>query len=278
MHWIIELIVLYRRICSLLLTSILSLLMITASPVQQAETLRFLSMTIFFPLQTILSQSTRIKNVFGENRRLKQEVVLLSTTVAQLKEEAAENTRLRSLLNLASDFEYDLLPVRVIAKDPSPISRSIVVSSGNNDSIKMYMPLIGEKGVVGKVVQVMHRISHVQLLKDPSNRTSVLFGRTRTIGILETENGHEFFVNCRSHEPIVMGDTLVTSGLGGIYPRGMTVGYVKKIDNIKDPLFKRVYISLSMDFDHLEELFVMRLSPQWSAFRAELDSIEFDND
>lgn len=278
MHWIIELIVVHRRICSLLFTCMLSLLMITASPIQQATTVRFLSMTIFFPLQTILSQTTRIKNIFGENKRLKQEVVQLSTTVAELKEESAENIRLRSLLNLAADFTYDLLPVRVIAKDPSPLARSIVISSGNIDSIKMYMPLIGEKGVVGKVVQVMHQISQVQLLKDPSNRTSVLFSRTRTIGILETENGHDFFVNCRSHEPVEPGDTLVTSGLGGIYPRGMTVGYVKRIDNIKDPLFKRVYIKLSVDFDHLEELFVMRLSPQWSAFRAELDSIEFDND
>jgi len=278
MHWIIDLIVIHRRICSLLLTSLLSLLMITASPVKQADTLRFLSMTIFFPLQIVLSQSTRVKNIFAENHRLKADVIRLSAEVSQLREQAAENERLRNLLTIASDYDYDLLPVRVIAKDPAINFRSVVISSGNNDSIKTFMPVIGENGVVGKVVQVMHRISQVQLLKDPSNRTSVLFSKTRTVGILETETGNDFFVNCRSHEAIEEGDTVVTSGLGGIYPRGLMVGVVRRIEKIKDPLFKKVHVSLCMDFDHLEELFVMRLSPQWSAFRAELDSIEFDND
>ena len=278
MHWIFSFIITHRRIFSLLLTSIVSLLMITAPPVKQAATLRFLSMTVFYPLHVIFSQTTKINNIFSENRKLKQEVVRLSATVAQLKEEATENSRLRSLLNFSQDFSYDLLPVRVIAYDPSPSQKSIVVSAGKNDSIAMWMPLIDERGIAGKVVQVMHRISMVQLLKDPSNRTSVLFSRTRTVGILETENGSDFFVRCRSHEPVEKGDTVVTSGLGGIYPRGLMVGTVKKINEIRDPLFKQIIISLSVDFDHLEELFIMRLSPQWSAFRSELDSLEFEND
>lgn len=278
MHWIIELIVAYRKIVTLLTAVLISLLLITASPVKQASTLRFLSMTIFFPLQIVLSQSTRIKNIFAENRRLKVEVIQLSAQVAKLKEESIENQRLRTLLTMAQNYDYDLVPVRVIARDPSAAYRSIVISSGNNDSLKMWMPLIAEKGVVGKVVQVMHRISLVQLIKDPSNRTSVLFSRTRTVGILETQDGDDFFVNCRSHEPIELGDTLVTSGLGGIYPRGLTIGTVKRIENIADPLFKKVHVKPTVDYDHLEELFVIRLSAQWSSYRGELDSIEFNND
>ena len=278
MNSIFNLIISHRRFFSLLLTSIISLMMITAPPVRQAATLRFLSMTVFFPLQVVLSQSTKVRNIFSENRRLKSEVIRLSARVAELQEESIENSRLRRMLDMTENFSYDLLPVRVIAQDPSPALRSIVVSAGLSDSIAMWMPLVNERGVVGKVVQVMHRISLVQLLKDPSNRTGVLFRRTRATGILETENGNDFFVQCRSHEPIETGDTIVTSGLGGIYPRGLPVGTVKHIDKISDPLFKQVTVSLSVDFNHIEELFVMRLSPQWSAFRSELDSIEFDND
>ena len=266
------------RVVSLLLTSLVSLLLITAPPVKQAAALRFLSMTIFFPLQVVISQSTKVRNIFSENRRLKQEVIRLSTTVAQLNDEASENDRLRNLLGFTPKFTYDLLPVRVIAYDPSPAQKSIVVSAGKNEGVAMWMPLVDEKGVVGKVVQVMHRISLVQLLKDPSNRTSILFRRTRTIGILETENGRDFFVRCRSHESINTGDTIVTSGLGGIYPRGLTVGIAQRIDKIHDPLFKQVTVSLNVDFDRLDELFILRMDPQWSAFRAELDSIEFQDD
>lgn len=278
MHWIFNFIITHRRIFSLLLTTILSLLMITASPVKQAATLRFLSMTIFFPLQVVMSQTSKIRNIFSENRHLKKEVVRLSASVALLSEQAIENRRLRNLLNLAEDYTYDLLPVRVIAQDPSPAQKSIVVSAGKKDSVAMWMPLMDERGVVGKIVQVMPSISLVQLLKDPSNRTSILFHRTRTPGILETENGDDFFVRCRSHEPVEVGDTIVTSGLGGIYPRGLTVGRVKAIHKIRDPLFKEVTVATSVDFNHLEELFIIRLSPQWSAFRSELDSLEFDYD
>lgn len=278
MHWIIRMIIVHRRVCSLLLTSLLSLLMITASPVRQMEIVRFLSLTVFFPLQTALSQTTRIKNIFAENHHLKSEVVRLTTIVSHLKENSVENKQLRNLLNLSNDFTYDLLPVRVIAKDPALSYKSIVVSSGYNDTVKKFMPCIGEKGVAGKVVRVMHQISQVQLLKDPSNRTGVLFSRSRAVGILETEDGNDFFVDCRNHESIEKGDTVVTSGLGGIYPRGLNVGMVKDVEKIRDPLFKRVHITLFMDFDHLEELFILRMSPQWSAFREELDSIEFNDD
>ncbi|MBN1575947.1 MAG: rod shape-determining protein MreC [Chitinispirillaceae bacterium] len=278
MYWIFNFIVTHRRVFSLLLTSLVSLLLITAPPVKQAAALRFLSMTIFFPLQIVLSQTMKVRNIFAENRRLKQEVIRLSCAVAQLKDESIENRRLRNMLHFTPKFSYDRLPVRVIAYDPSPTQKSIVVSAGKKEHVTMWMPVVDEGGVVGKVVQVMHHISLVQLLKDPSNRTGVLFRRTRAIGILETENGRDFFVRCRNHEPIEIGDTIVTSGLGGIYPRGLTVGTARRIDTIRDPLFKKVMVALTVDFDHLEELFILRMSPQWSAFRAELDSIEFNND
>ncbi|MBN1308089.1 MAG: rod shape-determining protein MreC [Chitinispirillaceae bacterium] len=278
MYWIFHFIVAHRRVFSLLLTSLVSLLLITAPPVKQAAVLRFLSMTVFFPLQAVTSRTMKIRNIFAENRRLKREVIRLSTTVAQLKDESYENKRLRDMLNFTPKFTYDFLPVRVIAYDPSPAQKSIVVSAGEKERVTMWMPVVDESGVVGKVVQVMHHISLVQLLKDPSNRTGVLFRRTGAIGILETENGRDFFVRCRDHEPIEIGDTAVTSGLGGIYPRGLTVGIVRRIDTIRDPLFKRVMLALTVNFDHLEELFVLRMSSQWGAFRTELDSIEFSDD
>jgi rod shape-determining protein MreC len=278
MYWIFNFILAHRRIFSLLLTSLVSLLLITASPVKQAAAVRFLSMTVFFPFQVVLSQSTKVRNIFSENRRLKQEVSRLSTTVAQLQDDALENERLRKLLDIAPKFSYELLAVRVIASDPTPAQRSIIVTAGNNQGVGKWMPLVDERGVVGRVAQVMHRISLVQLLRDPSNRTGVLFRRTRTIGILETQNGIDFFVRCRSHEPIEIGDTIVTSGLGGVYPRGLTVAVTRSIEKMADPLFKKIMVTPTVDFDHLEELFILKMSPQWSAFRAELDSIEYGND
>ncbi len=193
-----------------------------------------------------------------------------------LKEQAAENDRLRGMLNIPKDFSYDFAPVKVIARDPSESFRSIVINAGFNDGVQQWMPVISERGIVGKVIQVMGNLSMVQILRDPTNRTSVIVQRTRTIGILESRDGNEFFIRCRSHEDIAVGDTVATSGLGGIYPRGLRVGYIKSISDGQDPLFKKAWIKLSVNFDHVEELFVMRLSPQWSSFVKELDSLEFE--
>jgi rod shape-determining protein MreC len=275
MHWIIEFVIRHRNFCSLLLTVMISLWMISSPEQQRTATARLLTVTVFYPLQVSLNQIKTISDIFKENRHLRLEVVTLATQVAALKEQAVENDRLRGMLNISKDFNYDLTPVRVIARDPSESFRSIIINGGKKDGIKQWMPVVGEFGVVGKVVQVMGSLSLVQILRDPINRTSVMAQRTRTVGILESPDGQSFFLRCRSHEDVKIGDTVITSGLGGIYPRGLRVGFISKISDSGDPLFKKAWIKLSVDFDHVEELFVMRLSPQWSSFVNEFDSLEY---
>jgi rod shape-determining protein MreC len=250
--------------------------MITGSQQQQLSTARFLTVTIFYPLQITFNQINNIKNIFAENRRLKQDVVQLGAQVAILREQAAENDRLRGMLNLAKQFECSFLLVKVIARDPSEGFRSIVITAGSKDGVQQWMPVVGEKGVVGKVVQVMHNISLVQILRDPANRISVMARRSRSFGILETIDGNQFFVRYRSHEDVNSGDTITTSGLGGIYPAGLTVGFIDRIADSGNPLFKKAYINLAVNFDRTEEMFVMKLSPQWQSFRNEFDSLEIN--
>jgi rod shape-determining protein MreC len=114
----------------------------------------------------------------------------------------------------------------------------------------------------------------VQLLIDPSNRASVLVQRTREVGILETENGNDFFIKCRVHADVEKGDTIVTSGLGGVYPKGLFVGIVLRIQNVQDPLFKKLIVKIGVDFNHLEEVFIMKVKSQWASFPLEVDTLE----
>jgi rod shape-determining protein MreC len=248
--------------------------MISGPPEFQARASRFLTLTVFYPFQVTFNNLTHIRNIFSENRHLRQEVARLNTEVSRLLELKSENERLRGLLDLSQDFTYELLPVRVVARDPSIENKSVIINAGYKDGVRMWMPLVGEKGVVGKVIQVMNGLSLVQLIKDPSNRISILSSRSRTVSILETENGRSFFFRCRNHEDVQIGDTIITSGLGGIYPKGLRVGQVDRITDSQNPLFKRVWVELSVDFDRIEDLFVLLLSPQWQSFREELDSLE----
>ncbi len=278
MHWIIQFIIVRRNFCSLLFTATVSLWMISSSPQIQASTARILTMSLFYPFQLTLSQTAHIKNIFSENRALRQQLAETNTRLALIEDQEKENWRLRELLDFSTEFDHDLVPVRVIARDPSPLYRSIVVNAGSEHGVVKYMPLVNDHGVVGKVVELTKNMSLVQLVKDPSSRLSVMDRRTRAVGILETENGRDFFVRYRSHEEVQGGDTIITSGLGGIFPKGLMVGFVTKTANTENPLFNKVYIDPIVRFEHLEELFIMKLHPQWAAFRTELDSLKTYDD
>lgn len=273
MYWIIQFIIRHRYVSSLFLTVLLSLLMLTANTERQQKIARSLTITIFYPFQFTIHQATRIKNIFAENEKLKEEITALGIKYALLEEEAAENKRLRKLLGFEKKISYTLLPARAVVREPSYIYRSIVISIGKKKGISRYMPVINKDGIVGKIIQVMNNISLVQLIRDPSERVSVMIKKNNGVGILETIDSKNFFIQYRKHADIEQGDAIVTSGLGGIYPRGLAVGTVKSVKESNDPLFKDVYIEPSVDFDHIEEVFVMQLDTQWASFRSELDSI-----
>jgi rod shape-determining protein MreC len=273
MHWIFGFIFHYRGISSLALTVILSLWMINASTVTQDNIARSLTLSVFYPLQATIEQITRVRNIFAENRRLKERVTRLQTSVAMLREQTQENDRLRALLEFEESYPHELLAARVIAREPSAMYRSIVVSVGSRHKLQAHMPVVNNDGVVGRIVQCMPNISLVQLLKDPSARTGVMVSRSRQVGILETENGRTFFISYRTHADIAQGDTVITSGLGGIYPKGLPVGTIQSVKDGNDPLFKKAYLDPFADFERLEEVFIIKRKPQWAAFRQELDSL-----
>jgi len=276
MRWIIDLIVHHRNISSLLLTTLLSVVMLNARPEAQAKAARYLTMTVFYPAYATISQASKFTGVYSDNKRLRQELAEAVVQLQAYRDQSTENARLRGLLNISEYMTCELVPVRVAARDPSYQQRSIVVSGGKNQGVAMYMPLVGEHGAVGKIIQVIGNMSVVQLLRDPSSRTSAMVNRSRSVGILQTDNGRDFFVRLHNHEDVLAGDTIITSGLGGIYPKGLTIGVVSKVDDKSNLIFKRAFIDFSVNFDRLEELFVMRLPPQWEAQRAELDSVKIE--
>ena len=276
MQWLIQFIVHHRNISSLFLTIVVSLWMLASPAPRQATIARMLTMSVFFPIQFTFQQVTRARNIFAENRRLKEELTSLRTSASLLEEKAAENKRLRELLGFSEDLPYTLIPARVVAREPSQLYRSLVINAGSRHGVGLYMPVVTKDGIVGKTVQVMRHISLVQILQDPSARTSVMTKRSRSVGILETENGRDFFIRHRTHVEVGPRDTIITSGLGGIYPKGLLVGFVREIEEGHDPLFKKTHLKPSVDFDHVEELFVMQLAPEWTVRRAELDSVEID--
>jgi rod shape-determining protein MreC len=276
MHWVIQFFVRHRILTSLILVVGTSLWMLAAAPTRQLAIARTLAITVFYPIDVTVGQARRAMSIFAENHRLAARLAAVNTRLALLEESAAELTRLHALLGFKEQSAYDLVPARVVARDPGHVFRSVVIEGGANRSFVKYLPLVNGEGLIGRVVQVMPQLSLVQLLRDPGGRASVMTRRGRVVGILQSDNGIDLFVRYRTDDTVFDADTVVTSGLGGTYPKGLLVGSVTGTQDDDNPLFRRARVRPFVDFNRVEEAFIMRLSPQWAAFGSELDSLAYE--
>lgn len=274
MHWILQFIIRHRTTSSFFLCVSLSIAMLASSANNKQGIASALLLSVFYPVQYTVSLTTNIRNIFAENKQLRAEVAALRTHILFKHEDEQTASRINKLFSSCGRLTYNLIPARVIVREPSYILRAIAISVGSKDSITVNMPIITKDGLIGKIIQVLPQVSRVHLIKDPSCRTSVMVKRSRIVGILETNDGNRFFFRCQSHSDIQSFDSVLTSGLGGIYPKGLQIGVVSNIESDRDPLFKIVYVKPSVNFDHLEEVFVVKVAPQWSSLNDDIDSLE----
>lgn len=118
-------------------------------------------------------------------------------------------------------------------------------------------------GLVGKVTKADMGHSRVQLIVDPNLKLSVMERRTRVVGFLESMDGHLLTAMVPAHAGVKAGDTLVTSGLGGIFPKGIPVGTVKDVRKADIDVMRQMDVVPFQELSTLEEVFVMEKEPDW---------------
>jgi len=209
-----------------------------------------------------------LEGVREENRRLHQEVMELSLRNFWLNEEHLENSRLRELLGFKSQLEQKVIPTHVVAKDPNRRYFSVLINKGSQEGLKRNMPVVNMHGLVGKIVDVSARSSVVQLMIDPSFRASAKDQRSRVFGIIKPGSGFTLRLdNVPLSEDVKIGDQVISSGLGGIFPPGIKIGVVTSVESEETfseedrsfGIFKRIQVKPSVDFSSLEELFVLEV-------------------
>ena len=216
------------------------------------------SAAIFSAGQRWFAWAIHLWHVREENADLHRRVTELSLENSLLKEAEEENTRLRHLLDFAEASLFSLRAAEVIGWEPDRTVNSILINVGQSGGIQRNMPVISPDGLVGKVYKVMPRVSVVQLLRDPNCRVSAVVQRSRILGIVEWERGAQCFLR---HLPVKSdvqaGDVVVTSGMGGIFPKGLVIGTVLEVRGEEWEFFKQAIIQPEVDVSHLEEVFVL---------------------
>jgi rod shape-determining protein MreC len=225
---------------------------------------------------------------FSELDRIKTELEFTRTKLhtfeamdMEISEIKKENERLRSLLNMKQMLRYDSIPATIISKDPDNWFRTLIINRGENDGIKVNMPVVAYqvvqngnvkeliKGVVGKVVEVRGSISRIQPLISPEIKIGVKIGENRFPGLLSgyTYNSNLCAVNYISRAaPIKFGDVVLTSGEAGVFPPGLIIGTVVKTDIPETTPYQRAIIKPSMDYHLLEEVFIIKKAPEKELF------------
>jgi rod shape-determining protein MreC len=199
----------------------------------------------------------------NENLRLRREIDALKMENDRNRERMATHERLRELLQFKNTMNWPAVAAQVIGRDPTGWFESVIIDKGRNSGLKMNMPVVNAAGVVGHLVSVSPNYSKVLLIVDQNSAVDCLVQRSREKGIVKGLSPR----NCKMDYvlktgDVAPGDRLVTSGLGGVYPKGLPVGEVLEVKDNPWEFFKDIQVKPMVDFAKLEELLVLlRESP-----------------
>ena len=199
------------------------------------------------------------KNVRAENRRLRDETQRLRVEALRVSETLEENQRLRRLLALKAAMPLTTLSGEVIAREWGGWVRSLTVNRGRADHVTRLTAVIAPDGLIGRVVDVRPGASIVQVLTDPASTVGALVVRTRTQGIVEGEPRGTLRLKfmARDGGGIQVGDLVVTSGAGGLFPRGIPMGRVRAVDDRGSALFSYANLTPAVDFARIDEVLLI---------------------
>ncbi len=196
-------------------------------------------------------------NTRQRNLALEQENQQLRSQLQQVTEISLQNERLRKLLAFVDDLDLPALPAQVIGEDASNWARTITIDKGARAGLKNGLPVVAAQGVVGRIIKIAPSSSRVLLITDASSAVAALIQRTRTRSVARGR-GEDLSLEYALHNAdINVGDLLVTSGMGGVFPKGLPLGKVTAVKTGQFGLFQQVRAMPTVDFSHLEEVMVV---------------------
>jgi rod shape-determining protein MreC len=192
-------------------------------------------------------------------RALRAQLREQSRALVHLHEIELENDRLRRLLEFRGRVRDDVIAARVIGRDALGASRSFVIDRGTNDGVERGAAVLAPDGVVGHVFLAGRRASRVLLVTDHNSGVDAIVQRTRARGIVEGRVGGGCGLKfVKRTESLEEGDLVITSGVDGIFPKGLPIGRIVDIDRRGPGLFQYAIIEPTVDFDVLEEVLVVQ--------------------
>ncbi len=193
-----------------------------------------------------------------ENKRLSSEVNDLKKRIVDLREASNENKRLRELLAFKETSDREIMPAKIIGWDSSPWSKTILINKGAKEGLTPKAAVVSSSGLVGRIIELGPRVARVILITDPNSRVGAIVQRTREQGVVEGKGGLCQMKYISPETELKQGDVIISSGKGGIYPKGLAIGKIVKIAGSDNGLFQTAIIQPTVNFSKLEEVLCLR--------------------
>lgn len=259
------------KFVKLIVSVAICLLLVFWNPGKILNPVRGFFLKIAYPFQkTTYILSKKTGDFFGllssisefkiENEKLIRENNNLTAKLASLEDQKKENDNLRSQLGLAPRDKFNLLSALVIGQDLHSRGSWLLVGKGRKDGVEVGMPVIVYNGIlVGKVNEVFADSSKITLLTDSSSTINVSDAVTGARGILSGEYSLGLSMGMVERSDVLnVGDDVITSGLGGLMPKGFLVGKITQIYNTEDRLFQQAVISPKIKYSDLDMVFIVK--------------------
>lgn len=227
------------------------------------------ALDLFSPVEEFFSDSVKnlsniwegyfdLISVSKENRKLKNEIYGFHSKETLYQEALLENQRLRELLNFSKKIENRFIAAEVIGRDSSRWFNTIIVNRGKSSGVDLNYPVIVPQGIVGQIIDVSKEYSKVLLITDRTSGVDSLVQKTRRRGVVSGTGGNicELKYLLRKFG-VENGDHIITSGMDGVFPKGLRVGSIIGIERKSSGIFQNVKVQPFVDFEKLEEVIII---------------------
>lgn len=192
-----------------------------------------------------------------DNLLLREENRLLRSQLGTLQELRLTNERLSKLLDFRDRQALTALPAQVITEDATSWFRTVMIDKGSNAGIREGMPVVVAEGVAGRIIRTTPNQARVLLITDASSAVATLIQRNRSRGVCRGRGTGLTFEFALREEDIEVGDQVITSGNGGVFPKGLPIGTVVRVEREEYGMFQQVEVAPAVDFSRLEEVLVL---------------------
>lgn len=272
MSLLVRLLARYRRPVILTTALVLSFLLMTLQVRHETSVVTFTRQALLFVVSPFIRiTAATIQGITGtwrdyvdlravraENERLRVETTMLKRRLDQLQDQALETQRLERLLAMRHASRAEFLTARVVGKDATNWFKTILLDRGSLEGIRRNQSVLAPDGLVGRVVEVTPTSARVQLLTDPVSAVGGLIQRTRVTGIVSGNLGAGARVR---YLPLMadvnVGDEVVTSGMGGVFPKGILIGRITSVERKSGALFQEATLQSAVDLSRLEEVLIL---------------------